>query len=390
MSANKVLAGSLKFLTLGEVMQILGGNASSGILRIMSRYANEPGVIYFKDGNPVNAACSGRSGLDAVYSLFGWTDGEFEFHQEQVDVEPVINKSRMGIILEGLKMVDDGQIEKLGPDAIGTSRMAATKGEGVVPLMKGPLVDYMYIADEEDFFDGESIVEEGKHGSWIWVVLEGVVEIVKNTDKGPLPIVRVGDGGFIGSLSSFLIQGHMRTATVVAVGNVQLGVLDSQRLAQEFAALSAEFRTFLISIDRRLRQLNQRVVDYYTGAADPASMINNRVPVIKQGADEESLYQVAGGDAVVVRHHEKGMVPLVSLPRGEYFGSVPFMELGQEPEYASVLASKDLKVKKIDAGKFKNEYDNLSTTFKNMVDHMAAAISVTTGVVCAYHSKESR
>jgi len=130
MSANKVLAGSLKFLTLGEVMQILGGNASSGVLRIISRYANEPGVIYFRDGNPVNATCSGKSGLDAVYALFGWTDGEFEFHQEEVNVAPVINKSRMGIILEGLKMVDDGQIEKLGPDAIGTSRLAAIKGEG--------------------------------------------------------------------------------------------------------------------------------------------------------------------------------------------------------------------------------------------------------------------
>ncbi len=388
MSVKKVLAGSLKFLTLGEVMQILGGNASSGVLRIISRYANEPGVIYFRDGNPVNANCSGKSGLDAVYALFGWTDGEFEFHQEEVNVEQVINKSRMGIILEGLKMVDDGQIEKLGPDAIGTSRLAATKGEGAVPLMKGPLVDYMYIADEEDFFDGENIVEEGKHGSWIWVVLEGVVEIIKNTEKGPLPIVRIGDGGFIGSLSSFLIQGHMRTATVVAVGNVQLGVLDSQRLAQEFAALSSEFRTFLISIDRRLRQLNQRAVDYYTGAIDPARLINNRIPVIKQGADEDNLYQVTGGDAVVVRHHEKGIVPLVSLPRGEFFGSIPFMELGQEPEYASVLASKDLKVKKIDAEKFKNEYDDLSTTFKNMIDHLAASISITTGVVCAYHSKE--
>ncbi len=383
MSANKVLAGSLEFLTLGEVMQILGGNASSGVLRIISRYASEPGVIYFKNGNPINATCTGKSGLDAVYSLFGWTDGEFEFLQEEVNIDPIINKSRMGIILEGLKMVDDGQIEQLGPDAVAKSRIAASGG-GKVPLMKGPLVDYMYVADEEDFFDGESIVEEGKHGSWIWVVLEGVVEIIKKTERGPLPILRIGDGGFIGSFSSFLIQGHMRTATVKAVGNVQLGVLDSQRLAQEFAGLSTDFRTFLISIDRRLRQLNHRIVDFYTQTIDIEKMINGRVPVIKQGANEENLYQVADGDAIIVRHHETGMVPLVGLPRGEFFGSIPFMELGQEPEYASVLATKDLKVKKVDAERFKDEYTKLSATFKNMVDHLASCISITTGVVCAY------
>ena len=88
---------------------------------------------------------------------------------------------------------------------------------------------YLYVVDEEDFFDGEHIVEEGKHGSWIWVILEGVVDIVKEMDSGTIPIVRIGDGSFIGSMASFLLQGHIRTATAIAVGNVQLGVLDSQR-----------------------------------------------------------------------------------------------------------------------------------------------------------------
>ena len=73
-------------------------------------------------------------------------------------------------------MVDDGQIKRVGPNDINRQK-AMQNDPDAVPIVKGPLVDYMYVADEEDFFDGEYIVEEGKHGSWIWVILEGVVEI---------------------------------------------------------------------------------------------------------------------------------------------------------------------------------------------------------------------
>ena len=110
MRDNVVLAGNLKFLALGDIMQLLGANSSTGVLRLISRYATEPGFIYFENGNPTNASCGKKLGLEAVYALFGWADGEFEFSIENISSERVITKSRMGIILEGLKMVDDGQI----------------------------------------------------------------------------------------------------------------------------------------------------------------------------------------------------------------------------------------------------------------------------------------
>jgi hypothetical protein len=140
MRDNAVLAGSLKFLSLGDIMQLLGANSSTGVLRLISRYAADPGFIYFENGNPVNAACGTSTGLEAVYALFGWTDGEFEFTRESVLSQRVITKSRMGIILEGLKMVDDGQIKRVGPGA--ASRRQTLLGDpNAVPIIKGPLVD---------------------------------------------------------------------------------------------------------------------------------------------------------------------------------------------------------------------------------------------------------
>jgi CRP-like cAMP-binding protein len=388
MRENVVLAGGLKFLALGDIMQLLGANSSTGVLRLISRYAQEPGFIYFENGNPINASCGKKVGLEAVYTLFGWTDGEFEFSKENIASQRVITKSRMGIILEGLKMVDDGQIKKVGPNALNRQE-AAFNDPDAVPIVKGPLVDYMYVADEEDFFDGEYIVEEGKHGSWIWVILEGVVEIVRETPDGALPIVRLGDGSFIGSLSSFLIQGHIRTATAVAIGNVQLGVLDSQRLAQEFARLTPEFRGLLLSIDKRLKQLNERAIEFQQGKARTTDFLENKKPILAQGTRDDNLYIVREGIASVVRHEEFGRVPLAQLYKGDFFGNIPFLDMGQEPDFASILAGGDFKVRKIDPTQLREEYNQLSTTLKNFVDNVATCVNVSTKVVCNYQKKFS-
>jgi CRP-like cAMP-binding protein len=386
MRDNVVLAGSLKFLALGDIMQLLGANASTGVLRLISRYAPEPGFIYFENGNPVNASCGSTIGLEAVFSLFGWAEGDFEFTHENIFSQRVITKSRMGIILEGLKMVDDGQIKRVGP-GVASRKQGVAVDMDAVPIVKGPLVDYMYVADEEDFFDGEYVVEEGKHGSWIWVILEGVVEIVRETSEGPLPIVRLGDGSFIGSLSSFLIQGHIRTASAIAVGNVQLGVLDSQRLAQEFATLSPEFRGFLVSLDNRLKQLNERAMELRRKQLEPTEFADDKKPVIKQGTSEEDLYIIREGTASVVRQEDYGRIPLARLCKGDYFGHTTFLDMGHEPEFASVLASRDLKVRKIDLPQFQKEYNQLSTTFKNFIDNVSTCVTVSTKVVCNYYKK---
>lgn len=388
MRDNVVLAGNLKFLALGDILQLLGANSSTGVLRLLSRYATEPGFIYFENGNPTNASCGKMIGLDAVYALFGWTDGEFEFSNENISSERVITKSRMGIILEGLKMVDDGQIKKVGPTALNRQDTLHNNSDSV-PIIKGPLVDYMYVADEEDFFDGEYIVEEGKHGSWIWVILEGVVQIVRETPEGAVPIVRLGDGSFIGSLSSFLIQGHIRTASVIAVGNVQLGVLDSRRLAQEFARLTPELRGFLLSIDKRLRQLNERAVEFRQGKNKPHDFSESKKPAIAQGVKEDNIYVVREGSASIIRQEEYGQVPLVQLYKGDYFGNFSFLDLGHEPDYASVIASDEFKVRKADAARMREEYNQLSTTFKNFVDNVATCVNVSTKVVCNFQKKYS-
>jgi hypothetical protein len=79
MNESVALSGSLGFLSLGDIIQLLGSSGSTGVLRLINRYAPDPGFIYFIEGNPINAQNGEIDGLDALYSLFGWVNGSFEF-----------------------------------------------------------------------------------------------------------------------------------------------------------------------------------------------------------------------------------------------------------------------------------------------------------------------
>ncbi len=390
MSNQASLSGSITFLSLADLMQLLGTNGSSGTLRIQCKYVSGPGVIYFSNGNPIDAAVGSLKGLDAVYALFGWTEGVFEFIQDTAERKKTINQSRMEIILDGLKKLDDGQIEKLGPENM-VKAMPLVEGGAEVPLIKGPLIDYNYVVDEEECFGGTKIVEEGKHGNWIWVILEGVVDIIRETPDGKkINVVKVGTGSFIGSMATFMQEGHVRSASAVASGKVQLGVLDSQRIANEYTKMSAPFKGFFTELGNRLMQVTDRVVDAHMGKNRLNEFVKNRNLVIKQGAKDIKTYRINQGNAYIVRRSDSIQVPLVKLGKEDYFGTFPFLDIGHEPYSAAVYGSEDLRYSEVDIRVIQKEYDQLSSTVKRIIENIAMNISVTSVLVTDMQKKPGK
>jgi len=387
MNKNIAFSGKLDFLDLGELLQILGTNISNGILCLTSKYSESPGLIYVINGNPVDASNGSLSGIDALYSLFGWIDGKFEFCMEDVDKKNVINKNRMEIILDGARMVDDGKIEKLGPVSFKEKSKNDQGKKALLPLVKGPIVDYMYVIDEEEFIDGNEIVFEGNYGNWMWVILEGIVDISRETPKGPLNLISIGNGAFVGSIASFLSEGNVRSATVVARGNVQLGMLDSQRLSGEFAKMSSELRRFVKSLDKRLKHVSNNTLDLYMKKNSFDELTKNKKVVIEQGKSEDRAFTITNGNVVIARETDAGFVPLSNMGKGDYFGNIPFINMGHEPHNAYVFASKDLKLSPIDLKKLRQEHDSLSQTFKNIIENTATCISVTTLLASRFQTK---
>ncbi|MFO7784514.1 MAG: DUF4388 domain-containing protein [Thermodesulfobacteriota bacterium] len=382
MQRRPSLSGALNFISLAEIIQILGGNGSTGSLKISSRYSPTPGYIYFLNGEPVHSTCNGSQGVQAMYNLFGWTEGDFEFKDERVDVSRTVRGNRMQIVLDALRLLDEGRITKVGP-----SRNDPTDSFGYgnirsIPVVKGPVPDYMYIVQEETFPDGSRIVQEGTYGNWIWVVLEGRVDITRETEQGPVPVARLGEGCFIGTLLSLLHGVNRRTATATAVGDVQLGLLDTLRLSGEYTSLSNLFKGVLLSLTSRLFKITDRTVALLMSQTVADLLNESDTTLMDQQMLESGFFTIREGQTWVVSRARRGYLPLCTLCERDVFGSVPFLDIGHEPRLASVAAQDNLRIEEVDVESLHHEYEKLSDTFKSLIHNVGSCISETTRVAC--------
>jgi len=378
MNSNIVLKGTLSFLNLGELLQLLGGSGSSGILKLTSMHTEGPGFIYIVDGNPVDAEYQNQKGQDVLNSFFGWLDAQFEFSNEDILYRKSIQKNRMEIILDGLRMLDDGLIKKLG-QAPGKKAKADIKDESGIPIIRGPLVDYLYIVDEDEFSAGQEVVVQEKYGNWLWVILEGTVEVVRSLPEGQVTINKLTEGAFIGNISSLKEKSNVRSATVSALTRVQLGVLDYHRILEEFSKISENFSGVLFSIENRLKQVTTICANaHFKKIKFLKNMGKLKQFSVSQKMDDKIL-KIINGNAVVVKKINEHFLQLCLLKPDDFVGNIPFLGTSHEPHSAQVFVSDDFQTKKMDLIDLKEEYDELSTTLKNMVLHSSTCLSVTTG-----------
>lgn len=385
MTDTSVLRGDLSFVSLPDLLQLLGGNNSTGVLEVRCPYVPSPATVYFRNGDPIDASNGSLRGVEAVNSLFGWMAGKFAFHLKPVQTPRAIKAGRMQIMLDALRLLDEGEIQKVGPGPETDKQAETQKGEGEIllksmPVIRGPVIDYMYVLEEEVFSHGHNIVSEGRHGNWIWILLEGEAEVLRETPKGTVTIARLGPGSFIGTFLIFLFEGSIRSAHVRSIGKVRLGLLDTQRLYAEFVSLSAEFKNILLSLSRRLIRTSDRVIDLYCGTDIARPTIKDKELLLKEGSENEEAFTIASGNICVASRTKKGSLPLISLERDDFFGALPFISTGQEPHAASVFAAEGLDVRKLDTAVMQREYDRLSLTFRSLLETLCTSISVTTQI----------
>lgn len=382
MKRKASLSGTLDFVSLAEIIQILGGNGSTGVLKITCDYKHDPGFIYFLEGEPIHSTCNGSSGLQAIHDLFGWSEGDFEFNDGSVSVARTVRGNRMQIILDALRLLDEGRILKVGPSRNDPTDCFGYGNIRSIPVVRGPAPDYMYIVQEESFSDGSSIVQEGTYGNWIWVVLQGMVDITRETEQGPVPVARLGEGCFIGTLLSLLHGVNRRTATATAVGDVQLGLLDTLRLSGEYTSLSSRLKGVLLSLTSRLFKITDRTVALLMKQTVSDLLNETDTPLIDRHMLDSGLYTIRQGQTWVVSRARRGYLPLCTLDERDVFGSVPFLDIGHEPRLASVAAQEDLKIEELDIQALSREYEGLSSTFKSLVQNVGSCIAETTRVAC--------
>ena len=117
-----------------------------------------------------------------------------------------------------------------------------------------------HIASEEIYKDGQVILEEGSSGDWVYIVLSGSVEISKTIEGRKFIITALEPGEVFGELG--YLGAMKRTATARAIGETTVGVIDRSFLDQEFNKLSGPFRSILVAVVKRFRNLIDRACEF--------------------------------------------------------------------------------------------------------------------------------
>jgi CRP-like cAMP-binding protein len=381
-----VMKGCLDFVCLPEILRFLGANRCTGILRVRREEGRETGLVGLSGGELLNATLDGKSGMDALMAMFLWEAGEYEFFEKPASSRKVIRESTGEAVSRGLRLLESRGRAAHGKTGPGGE--SAPEHPGVY-LIKGPAANYSYVVDEQDFRDGQAIVEQGSRGSWVSVILDGYADIVRETTQGPFTICRIGPGALIGDLNIVLNRENVRGATVRAVGEVTIGLLDLARTYTEFSKTSAGLRALFASLNRRWGQVSQCLVETHLGENRFSKAVEERTSEFSFNGQPGRAFLISAGSAVLLQQTEHGAVPLGVLGEGDFLGDVPFMPVGHEPHHAAVRVGGRFEVAPLDTAPLEKEYEESSAIVRSITEYISTCVSATTQILKDLHRRRS-
>jgi hypothetical protein len=97
--------GSLEDFHLPDIIQFLSGAGKTGILRITS--GDQEGAIYLQNGRITHAVSEGLQGEEAVYVLFLFNTGRFDFDPDVTTETATISISNTNLLMEAARRKDE-------------------------------------------------------------------------------------------------------------------------------------------------------------------------------------------------------------------------------------------------------------------------------------------
>jgi CRP/FNR family cyclic AMP-dependent transcriptional regulator len=107
------------------------------------------------------------------------------------------------------------------------------------------------------YSNGDSIVSEGIVSNNACIVLEGKVNITKLVDKKSILINTLSEGEVFGEMG--LISQSVRSASVVAVGDVTIGVIEREQFEAILAKMPDDVRAIVKALVDRLRYTSDQL-----------------------------------------------------------------------------------------------------------------------------------
>ncbi len=107
------------------------------------------------------------------------------------------------------------------------------------------------------YANGDIIVSEGIVSNNAYIILEGKVNITKKVDKKSILINSLNKGEVFGEMG--MISQSARSASVVAVGNVTIGVIDREQFEATVSQLPEDIQAIVNALVDRLRYTSDQL-----------------------------------------------------------------------------------------------------------------------------------
>ncbi len=160
------MQGQLRDMGVAELIQHTCQDAKTARLALDS--GGKQAVIYFEGGEVVHAAQGALQGEPVIYAVLNWGEGSFAL---EPGVEPparTIHRSYAGLLLEGAKRIDEGEVEAAGLVLAGSAFVEASTDQA--PAGEGGMSETMQaLARIEGVLGAVRVAEDG-------VVLEQALE----------------------------------------------------------------------------------------------------------------------------------------------------------------------------------------------------------------------
>ncbi len=102
--------------------------------------------------------------------------------------------------------------------------------------------------------DRETVIRQGEEGDSMYVVLDGMVEVVVGQDKEIVRLAVLGEGDFFGEMELF--EHRPRLATVRAVGQARILTVDKRTILRKIKQDPSLALRLLETMSGRIRQMN--------------------------------------------------------------------------------------------------------------------------------------
>jgi len=158
--------GTLHSISSGMFLQLVEMEEKTCTIRLVSKGSGEQGVLFFRQGELLDARANGLRGEDAAYEIFSWEQVSLSIQNSCQQKEKRIHRDLQAILLEAMRRKDERRSSKKVPPGKnkdkqkGTVKNRKLSPEGVKQILATHFAEGAGVEDIYEDEAWEGLVQE--------------------------------------------------------------------------------------------------------------------------------------------------------------------------------------------------------------------------------------